>query len=80
MKVSFKGKITGVWDWKSYCWDVLLDDGKLALAVEWPRDKKPSEGESIECIKGKGVKWRGEVITVDVRRPRIDENGDLYFK
>ena len=79
MKTSFKGIITGVWDWKPYCWDVLIDDGELAMAVEFPRDKKPQEGESIECIKGVGVKWRGEVFAVDVRAPRFDDKGELYF-
>jgi hypothetical protein len=79
MKVSFKGQITGVWDWKPYCWDVLIDDGECALAVEFPRDKKPKEGESVECIKGVGVRWKGYVFAVDVRCPRIDDNGELYF-
>lgn len=73
------GMITAVFDWKPYCWDVLIDNGEGAMAFEWPRDQKPREGEMAEWIKGQGVKWRGVIIPVDLREPKIDDEGNLFF-
>lgn len=74
-----KGKITAVFDWKPYCWDVLMDDGEWAMAFEWPRNQKPVKGDDVEWIPGKGVLWHGAIVAVDQRKPRVDENGTLSF-
>lgn len=74
-----KGKITAVFDWKPYCWDVLLEDREWAMAFEWPRDQKPAEGDTAQWIAGKGILWNGVVVAVDLSKPKVDEHGDLYF-
>lgn len=75
-----KGKITAVFDWKPYCWDVLIDDGESAMAFEWPRDRKPAEGDDAEWIAGKGMIWKGVVVAVDLRRLRVNEDRDVSFE
>lgn len=74
-----KGNISAVFDWKPYCWDVLLDDGEGAMAFEWPRNQKPSEGDDAEWITGKGILWKGMIIAVDLRKPQISEDGQVSF-
>jgi len=74
-----KGKIIGVYDWKPYCWDVLMDNEEGALASEWSKELNPKEGDDVEYIKGKGMLWKGQVVPVDIRSPRLDEKGNLYF-
>jgi len=72
-------EISAVNDWKPHVWDVLLDFGDCALAIEWPRDKRPEIGEVVTWDRSNGVIWRGSKLAIDVRSPRVDENGNLYF-
>lgn len=74
-----KGTIAAVFDWKPYCWDVLLDDGEYAMAFEWPRHQKPAEGDAAEWIAEKGILWNGVIVAVDLRKPKVDEHGDVHF-
>lgn len=49
------------------------------MAFEWPRDQKPAEGDDAEWIAGKGILWNGGVVAVDLRKPKVDEHGNLFF-
>jgi hypothetical protein len=49
------------------------------MCVQWPRSKKPKIGEGVLWDGSNGLIWRNQNVAIDVRRLKVDQNGDVYF-
>jgi hypothetical protein len=77
--VLMNATITAVHDWNAWCWDVLLDFGDSAMAVQFPREHQPVAGDNADLLCTGVVRWRGLEIVVDHRPMKVGDDGKPYL-
>lgn len=73
------GEVGSITRSAKYALDVLIHFENASLAVEWPPDDAPDIGDMVKFDGFNCIEWQGSTIGIDVRKPRLDANGHVYF-